>query len=131
MQESEIDMDDEFLKNQEDGQGDKSNLGGTIIAGAADQTKMTMTIGMDGLADTPAKSMFKDSKNKVYPELKYPDYTKSYGMDNEDFPGLPDSGKYDSRTKFNINNPLRDSKTDLHSQESIFEKKKQSTNSEN
>ena len=45
-------------------------------------------------------------------------------MDNEDFPGLPDSDKYDSRKNFNTNNPLRDSKTDLHSQESIFEKKK-------
>jgi len=33
MQESDINMDDEILNNQEENQGDKSNLGGTIVAG--------------------------------------------------------------------------------------------------
>jgi hypothetical protein len=45
----------------DDDHEDKSNLGGTIVAG--DQTKMTMTIGLDGLMESPVKSMFKGKNN--------------------------------------------------------------------
>ena len=73
-------------------------------------------VGMDGLLESPVKG----SNNKIHPNLDYPEYSTG----NEKFSSGPDSGKYDSRKNFNTNNPMRDSKTELHSQESIFEKKK-------
>jgi hypothetical protein len=60
-------MDNELMNNQEV-EEDKTNHHDTVVMN--DQTKMTLTIGLDGLMDSPdTKSIFKNSKGKVHPKI--------------------------------------------------------------
>ena len=87
---------------------------------------MTMTIGLDGLMESPdSKSIFKASKTKVHPKLNINDYEDQFANQTN----VPDSGKYDSRSKFHIDRE-QESQTGMHSQESVFENKKKSTSSD-
>lgn len=108
-----------------------------------------MTIGLDGMLDSPdTKSLFKSGKAKVHPKLEKEDFN-DYGtndklvkektnekpkLDNDYDNGVkstivPDSGKFETRSKFNLQEG-DESKTGIHSQESVFDNKKKSTSGE-
>ena len=137
-----MDLDNELINNQ-----DVTKNHDTVIFN--DQTKMTMTIGLDGLLESPdAKSIFKNGKSKVHPKLGNQEYIDDYGthdkfiktkqkprLENEYDNGVnativPDSGKYDSRSKFHLRDEGDESKTGMHSQESVFDTKKKSASSD-
>ena len=109
-----------------------------------------MTIGLDGLMDSPdAKSLFKSGgKTKVHPKMdnqSFDDYgtndklgkdkTKEKPKLNDYESGananiVPGSGKHETRSKFSLRESGEESKTGLQTQESVFDDKKKSAGSE-